>query len=396
MMLEGDVIEPTTSPYASPIVLIKKKDNSYRFCIDFRKLNRITVFDSEPMPIADDIFSKLHSDAYFSKFDFTKGFWQIPMRQEDKSKTAFVTPDGSYQFKRMPFGLVNATASFNRMMRKLLKNVPNSDSFVDDVLIHTNNWRDHMETLRMLFTEVRKNDLTMRPSKCQIGYAALDFVGHRVGEGNLCPQIDKIAKIKDATRPLSKRDLRSFLGLVGYYRNYIPNFAAIATPLTDLTKKGQPTTLEWKTPHEEAFGILKQEICKAPILRLPDLQKPFILQTDASENGTGAVLLQEHDGQRYPLAYSSKKFSVPQKSYSVTEKECLALIWGVKKFQTYLYGREFCLEVDHEPLTFIDWAKLTNSRIMRWALFLQNFRFRLFAIKGSDNVAADYLSRSGT
>ena len=393
-MMDYDVIERTSSPYASPVVLVKKKDGSIRFCIDFRRLNRITIFDGEPMPTAEDIFSKLHNDRFLTTLDLSKGFWQIPMREKDKAKTAFVTPDGHFQFKRMPFGLVNATATFNRLMRKVLCQVPNTDSFVDDVLLHTQSWGAHLDTLRKTLETLREVQLAVRPTKCYLGYAKLNFLGHQVGGGSLYPQTDKISRILAAENPTTKREVRSFLGLVGYYRDFIPNFASIAVPLTELTRKDQSNEVKWGPVHQSAFDQLKAAVTKEPVLRMPDFTRTFILQTDASQNGAGAALLQEHDGTKHPVAYYSKKFSQRERSYSTIEKECLALIWGVRKFQIYLYGVEFVLETDHQPLVFLDSAKYTNGRIMRWSLFLQSYRFRIHAIKGTDNVVADYMSRS--
>ena len=392
-MLEAGVIERTDSPYASPIVLVRKKDGTNRFCIDFRRLNKITVFDGEPMPSVADIFVKLQNDIYFSKLDLSKGYWQIPMREEDKAKTAFVTPEGNFQFKKMPFGLVNATATFNRMMRKLLCPVANCDSFVDDILTHTKSWKSELETLRDTFTRLREAHLSLRPSKCYIGYKTLDFTGHKVGQGEIMPQQDKVDKIQNADRPKTKKEVRSFMGLVGYYRDFMPNFSTVAAPLTDLTKKNQPYIVAWTQVHQDAFDELKSMIVKEPVLKMPNFEKPFYLQTDASDCGAGAALLQETDGVKHPIAYFSKKFSPQEKNYSVIEKECLALIMGIRKFQLYLYGTEFIVETDHQPLAFIDHAKVTNSRIMRWALFLQNYKFRIHAIRGKDNVVADYLSR---
>ena len=392
-MLDYDVIERTDSPYASPIVLVRKKDGAIRFCIDFRRLNRITIFNGEPMPTAGDIFTKLRQDHYLTKLDLAKGYWQIPMRQEDRAKTAFVTPEGHYQFKRMPFGLVNATATFNRLMRKVLCHVPFADSCVDDVLAHTPDWAEHLNTLRKIFKIFRRVHLTVRPTKCCLGFRELDFIGHRIGGGSIYPQSEKVTQILAAKPPTTKREVRSFLGLVGYYRDFIPQFSTIATPLTELTRKHYANQVDWKPHHQAAFEQLKTATTQEPVLRMPDFARPFILQTDASEHGAGAALLQEYGGVKHPLAYFSRKFSSTERAYSVIEKECLALVWGVRKFQAYLYGVEFSLETDHEPLVFIDTAKYTNSRIMRWALYLQNYRFSIKAVKGKDNVIADYLSR---
>ena len=393
-MLEAGIIERTESPYAAPVVLVKKSDGSIRFCIDYRKLNRITIFDGEPMTTADDIFATLQGDKYFSKVDLAKGYWQVPIREGDRQKTAFVTPDGSYQFRKMPFGLVNATATFNRLMRKATRGIDRADSFVDDLLGHTPTWNDHMQVLRKVFEQLREGRLRVRPTKCHIGFKSLTFLGHQIQEGALHPHPDKVEEILQAPNPTTKRQVRSFLGLVGYYRSYIPNFSTIAAPLTDLTKKGLSNIVRWGKQEEDAFQQLKAVITQDPILKVPDFNEPFVLQTDASGVGAGAALLQEYDGIKFPVAYSSKKFSKAEKAYSVIERECLALVWGLQKFQTYLYGKEFVVETDHQPLIYIDRAKVVNSRIMRWALLLQNYRFHICAIRGKDNVVADYLSRA--
>jgi hypothetical protein len=294
----------------------------------------------------------------------------------------------------MPFGLVNAAATFNRMMRKLLNNVPAVDSYIDDLLVHTHSWDYHLNVLREIFSRLRNAGLTIRPTKCHFGYKSLDFLGHKVSEGFIQPNSDRISAIRDAKRPVTKTQVRSFIGTVNYYRMYVPNFAAIATPITDLTKKGQPNNVSWGSAQEKAFQSLKRAMINDPILRLPDFQKTFVLRTDASDTGVGAVLLQNHNDELFPVAFASKKLLKREQAYSVIEKECLAVIWAVQKFQTYLYGKEFVLQTDHQPLIYLNRSKVANGRLMRWALCLQNYRFRIEAIKGVDNVGADYLSRS--
>ena len=393
-MLELDVIERTNSPYASPIVIVKKKDNTNRFCVDFRKLNCLTVFDGEPMPSVIDIFSNLKHDKYFTKIDLSKGFWQIPVREEDKEKTAFVTTEGKYQFKKMPFGLVNATASFCRLMRKVLNPISNVDSFVDDILIHTRTWDDHIETLESVLYALHKAGLTIRPTKCFVGFRSVEFLGHDIGHGYCSPVGDKIQQIMEAEIPTTKKKVRSFLGSIGFYRSYIPNFSTIAEPLTNLTKKDRPNVVRWTEEHGKAFEVLKKCMSEKPILKMPDCDKCFYLQTDASDVGVGAVLLQDHDGTRHPVAYFSRKLNTAERNYSVIEKECLAIVKAIEKFEIFLYGCEFILETDHKALEYIDQTRSKNARVMRWALLLQNYRFSINSIKGSDNVLADFLSRS--
>ena len=330
-MLDLGVIEPSISPYSSPIVLVPKKDGSVRFCIYFRKLN--------------------------TKMDLSKGYWQVGLTERSKPLTAFETPRGLFQFRTMPFGLVDSGANFCRLMRIILSNLPNVDSYVDDMWIFTGTLKDHMTSLRQVLDRLRSAKLTAKPSKCMIGYDSIECLGHNIVGQTVRPQEDKIQAIRDAPRPSTKRQIKSFLGLAGFYRRFIPNFSSIASPLTDLTKKNRPNSIkDWQAHHEWAFQTLKNRLTSSPILRLPVFQegKQFVLRTDASDIGLGAVLLQDLEGEgRLPIAYASKKLLPRERNYSVIEKERLGIIWGVEKFRKYLYGVEFLLEKDHKPLSYM-------------------------------------------
>lgn len=280
------------------------------------------------------------------------------------------------------------------MMRQVLEGMKQTDNFVDDVISFTDDWMNHLQELKQLFLRVRKSGLTVKPSKCYFGYNSLDYVGHNVGQGCLRTLVDKVKQIVNAPVPKTKKQLRSFLGLAGYYRRFVPSYATVAAPLTDLLRKGSSNKLEWSQAQDSAFKQLKAMLSSQPVLRLPDHDKPYILRTDASDVGLGAVLLQEHEDGVYPVLYLSRKLNGPEKNYCVIERECLAIVWSVSKLQVYLYGKSFVLQTDHRPLLFLDQAKQTNARVMRWALALQSYKFRTESIKGSDNVGADYLSRS--
>ena len=392
-MLKLGVIEMFEPPYASPVVIVKKPNGSNKFCVDYRKLNKVTVFDPEPIPNMEDITYKVGQGKYFSKLDLTKGYWQIPIAEKDKAKTAFTTAEGLYQFKVLPFGMVNAPAVFTRMMRRLLDGQSNVVHSIDDVLIFTETWSEHVKVLSQVLERLRDAGLTAKPSKCKIGYESVDFLGHIVGKGLIKPQSDKVQRILSAGRPETKKQVRSFIGLANYYRKFIPNFAAIAAPITDLTKKGQPNKVQWTDAQESAFSTLKQRLASAPILRLPDPNKPYVLRTDASNVGLGAVLMQTGDNVNFPVCYAGSKLLPREAAYAVIERECLALVWAVEKFHVYLYGIEFVLETDHNPLTCLNGSRINNPKIMRWALKLQPYRYLVKAIKGSENIGADYLSR---
>lgn len=388
-----EIIEESVSPYNSPVLLVKKPDHTNRFVVDYRKLNNILVADSEPMPRADAVFAAAGGKRYFSKLDFVKGYWQIPLSEESKAKTAFSTTSGLYQFRYMPFGIKTAPAVFAKLMRRIVNGVPGVNHYYDDVLIASNTWEEHVASLRELFSRIEAAGLTVRPSKCEFGTAEIDFLGHRIGQGELAPLGKNLEKIQTVPAPKTKRQVRAFLGLTGYYRGFIPNYAEISAPLTALTKKGENNIVKWSTAQEEAFQELKRRISSPPILRLPDFTKTFVLRTDASQTSLGAVLMQRYEGTLHPIAYASRKLVPREVCYSTIERECLALVWGVQKFNMYLYGRPFVVQTDHQPLRYIQQAKQLNSRVLRWSLLLQEYQFTVEHIKGSENVGADYLSR---
>ncbi|XP_047475992.1 uncharacterized protein LOC125029857 [Penaeus chinensis] len=385
-MLELDVIEPSTSPYSNPLIAVKKKDGSDRVCLDSRKINKLTVFDSEPMPDQDLMMTRISGSRYFTKIDLSRGYWQIPIDEQSKPITAFQTNKGLMQFKVVPFGLINASATFNRMMRKLFNDTANVEMFVDDLLVHTKGWKEHIETLIKVLNILANASLTARPSKTEIGYFTIEYLGSDVGGEMTQTTADKVNKIMDMAVPKTKRQIRSFLGLTGYYRHYIPDYATIAAPLYELIKKSQPNNVRWEICHEDAFNKLKEALSTRPILKLPDMSKDFVLQVDASEVGLGAVLLQYQDGQRWPVLYASKKLKGAERNYSVIEKECLAVVWAVSKFYQYLYGKAFVIESDHQPLKYLNSANHLNGRLMRWSMYMQQFNYTVKNIAGRENV----------
>ena len=241
--------------------------------------------------------------------------------EEDILKTAFVTPDGSYEFLKMPFGVINSAATLKRAMKKLIEDLDDVDFYWDDILVHTRTWEEHIRALRELFSRLVQAGLTIRPTKCLFGVNSVDFLGHRLKQGMIGQ--NNVEKIKDAPRPSTKKQVRSFMGLAGYYRDFIPNFAAIAAPLSDLTRKGQPNKVEWGEAQEKAYQKIKCYLTSEPILRLPDPAKTYSLRTDASNNGISAVLMRRLGEKLFPVCYASKKLSSAERNYSTIEKECL-------------------------------------------------------------------------
>jgi len=298
-------------------------------------------------------FAELAESKFFSKFDFCKGYWQIGMKPEDRDLTTFVTHRGLFRFTVMPFGSVNAPATFSRIMRKLTCN--KLRNYLDDVLSYSKTWNEHLQGLRAFLSKVREANLSLRPSKCSVGFTDLTFLGHTVGQHGASPSEHLVDKILQAPAPKTKKQtLRSFLRLVGFYRAYVPNSAAIAVPLTDLTKKGLPNVLQWSDVHERAFSTLKRCVCNPPVLQLPDVTKPFILQMMLHV----MVYEQESEQTKHPVAFASRKLLPREQNYSIIEREALAIVCGVKKYHNYLYGQHFYLETDHHPLQFLNEASL--------------------------------------
>lgn len=394
-MLRLGVIEFSDSPYNSPFLLVKKSDGSVRFCIDFRALNAITVFDAEPIPDQEEMFNNFAGKVYFTELDLTKGYWQLPLSDDSKDLTAFSTPQGHFRFVVMPFGVQGGPSSFSRLMRRVLVDIEDCKNFIDNVVISSKTWEEHIHTLEVVLVRFADANLHLRPKKCHVGYAQIQCLGFRVGRGIMQPLESKVQAILDATIPSTKKLIRCFIGMVSFYRKFVPSFSELTAPLTDLTRKGQPSAVQWTDRHDVVFKKLKRILASAPILRLPDISKPFWLRTDASSRAMGAVLLQESEDMKMPVAYASKKLNAAQLNYSTIEREALAIVWAIQKFARYLHGTEFVVETDHSPLRFLHSGKLNNSRLMRWAVALQPFKFTVQPIRGTENRIADFLSRTG-
>ena len=334
------------------------------------------------------------SDAnYFTKIDLTKGYFQIYVKEEDRPKTAFQTPKGLFQWIRMPFGLVSAPATFARAMRELLGD--SAINFFDDILIASSTWEQHLRDVRMTLQKLQDGGFTAKPSKVFAGFRKLEFLGHVVGEGCLRPMQDKLDKIVKIPTPKTKTQVRSILGLIGYYKKFLPKFSTITAPITDLllgTKQKGP--IGWTPECEAALKKIQEVLSGEPVLLLPDLERPFIVRTDASDVGIGGVLLQEKGNFSHPVAYASRKLLGRETRYSTIERECLGIVWTLSKFQRYLWGKKFLLETDHKPLSYLTQGSFKNARIMRWALSLQEFCFDVRSVPGAENIFADMMSRS--
>ena len=353
-MLKNDIIEESQSNWSSPCILVPKHDGGFRFCTDFRKVN-------------------------------------------DKTKSeisAFVTPSGLYQYKVMPFGMKNAPATFQRMVNKLVRDIDGCEGYIDDVVIFSDNWSDHIRQIERFFQIMREAKLTINLMKSEFGKATVKYLGHIVGQGQVRPLDAKIQTIVKFPIPTSRKELARFLGMAGYYRNFCLNFSDIAAPLTNLLSK--KVKFVWTDDCQLAFDKVKLLLQKSPVLKSPDYEKPFKLIIDSSDVGTGSVLVQEApDGLDHPVSYFSKKFLKYQKNYSVVEKETLGLVLALEHFDVYLGSTPFKIKVytDHNPLTFLKTMKNKNQRLVRWSLALQEYNLEIQHIPGSENVVADALSR---
>ena len=394
-MLQDGVIEPSNSEWAAPIVLVKKKDGTLRFCVDYRKLNAQSNVDPYPMPRVDELVDRLGSARYLTTLDLAKGYWQVPMAEGSREKTAFITPQGLFQFTVMPFGLQGAPATFQRMMDRLVSSMAEfCVAYLDDLVIFSSSWEEHLSHISHVLTALRDAGLTAKPSKCQFGMDQCVYLGHVVGNGQVQPEINKVEAVQRWPVPTTKKQVRAFLGLTGYYRKFIPQYATVAAPLTDLTRKFAPNSITWSDACDQAFRTLKSLLCCSPVLFSPDQEKEFILQTDASDRGVGAVLTQREDnGKEHPVAYFSRKFLPREERYSTVEKECLAIKLGVQAFRVYLLGRPFCIQTDHQCLVWLDRLKDSNTRLARWSLALQPYQYTVMHRPGKANDNADALSR---
>ena len=292
-MLKLGIIEPSASEWASPMVVVAKKDGALRICVDFCRLNAISKYDAYPMQRIDELVDKLGKARFVTTVDLTKGYWQVPIAEEDKPKTAFTTPFGLFQFTVMPFGLQGAPSTFQRMMDTLIRGMEGyASAYIDDVAVYSSCWREHIDHLRNLFLRLRRANLKVKPSKCQCAMFECVYLGHVVGKGTVRLESSKIEAIKRMPVPRTKKGVRQFLGLAGYYRRFIRDFATIATPFTKLTRKSAPQEVKWSLQAQEAFDTLKTKIASSPVLMCPDMSRMFTLQTDASDYGIGAVLSQ--------------------------------------------------------------------------------------------------------
>ncbi|KAJ9547266.1 hypothetical protein OSB04_019809 [Centaurea solstitialis] len=390
-LLDKGFIRPSTSPWGAPVLFVKKKDGTMRMCIDYRELNKVTVKNKYPLPRIDDLFDQLQGAKFFSKIDLRSGYHQLKVREEDIPKTAFRTRYGHYEFLVMSFGLTNAPAAFMDLMNRVCK--PYLDEFVivfiDDILIYSKTAEEHGEHLRKVLEMLKREQLYAKFSKCEFWLKEVQFLGHIVTQEGIKVDPAKIEAIKDWESPKSPSEVRSFLGLAGYYRRFIEHFSAIATPLTALTKKD--VKFEWTSTCEYAFNNLKGKLTSATILTLPNGADGFVVYCDASKLGLGCVLMQ--DGK--VIAYASRKLKVHELNYPTHDMELTAVVFALKIWRHYLYGVKCQVYTDHKSLQYLLNQKELNMRQRRWIELLSDYDCEILYHPGKGNVVVDALSRKG-
>ena len=387
------LIEPSTSPWASALVLVRKQDGTLRCCVEYRLLNAVTVKDSYPLPRIDDTFDALAGSTWFSTLDLKSGYHQVALAEEDRPKTAFSAGNGLWQWRVMPFGLCNAPATFERLMESVLAGMHWRSLLVylDDVIVFGKTFDEELRRLEDVFRRMKSANLKLNPRKCLLFRSEVKFLGHIVSREGVRTDPQKTAAVAEWPQPSNVRELRRFLGFCTYYRRFVKNFAHISAPLYALTKEG--VTFHWSLSCQNSFEGLKSALVEAPVLQYPDPKKTFILDTDASSTGLGAVLSQIHGGVEHVVAYFSRTLTAPEKNYCVTRQELLAAVEAVRHFHTYLYGSKFTIRSDHSALQWLHNLKDPEGQLARWLARLGQYDYHVVHRPGERHINADALSR---
>lgn len=394
-MLQQGIIRPSSSPYSAPVWAIPKKEDAsgaakLRVVLDYRKLNLVTIKDKFPIPNMDDILDKMGRAMYFTTLDLAKGFHQLEIHEDDIHKTAFSTNSGHYEWLRLPFGLCNAPATFQRLMNSVLAEFIGKILFVylDDIIIFSTSLQEHLDSINKVFAKLREANLKIQLDKCEFMKRETEFLGHIITDKGVKTNPKKVEAVKNFPVPKTQTKIKGFLGLSGFYRKFIKDYAAIAKPLTNCLKKDQKINIHDKN-FLKAFNKLKALLISDPILAYPDFEKKFLLTTDASNYAIGAVLSQKG----HPICYASRTLNGAEINYPTLEKELLAIVWAVKYFRPYLYGNLFTVQTDHQPLQWLHNMKEPNNRVLRWKIKLSEYEYEIQYLPGKDNVVADALSR---
>lgn len=392
-MLENNIIQPSCSPWAAPVVLVRKRDGGLRFCVDYRKLNDVTRKDAYPLPRIDDALDSLNKACWFSTLDLASGYWQVELDPRDKHKTAFITRQGLFEFNVLSFGLCNSPSTFQRLMDLVLADLQWTTCLVylDDIITFGRTFQEHLARLDEVLTKLRQANLKVKPAKCHLFATQVQYLGHVISSDGVKADPAKVEAVRQWPVPKTQTEVRSFLGLASYYRRFVKGFAEIARPLHQLTEKGR--RFKWTESCQVAFEQLKQSLMSAPVLAYPDPSKTFVLDTDASDAGIGAVLSQEEGGCEHVIAYASRALTKQERKYATTKKELLSMVSFIRHFKHYLLGKEFVLRTDHNSLRWLHNFQGLEGQLARWVEQLASFQYKIVHRPGRGHTNADALSR---
>lgn len=394
-LLAKDIVERSTSGWSSPILLVKKKEGGYRFCVDFRKLNAVTERDGYPIPYVSHTLDKLRDAHYLSSLDIKSAYHQVPVAESSRPYTAFTVPGrGLFQWKRMPFGLHNAPATWQRLVDSILgpELEPHVFVYLDDIVIVTQTFEKHISVLEEVFRRLREAKLTISWGKCQFCRPEMKYLGFLVDRNGLHCDPEKVSAMLKLPAPTNVKEVRKIIGVFSWYRRFIPDFSTKIAPITALLRKGRKFV--WTAECSEAFQTIKEFLITAPVLNCPDYDLPFELHTDASGYGLGAVLIQKKNNEDRVICFLSRSLTKQERNFSTTERECLAVLWAVEKLRPYLEGIPFTVVTDHYSLVWLQNLKDVNGRLARWTLKLQMYDFKIVHRKGKDHIVPDMLSRA--
>jgi hypothetical protein len=392
-LLEKGMIRPSKSPFGAPVLFVKKSDGALRMCMDYRALNKLTVKNRYPLPRIDDMFDQLQGAKVFSKIDKRDAYHQVRIREEDIPKTAFRTRYGHYEWLVLPFGLTNAPATYQTLSNHIFR--PYLDKFcvvyLDDILIYSRSIEDHIEHLRLVLNVLREHKLYAKLTKCEFMKEEMLFLGHKVSSEGISPEPSKQEAILNWERPKNIKQIQSFLGLANYYRRFIKNYSHEANPMVKLLKKY--TTFHWGPEQDDSFQRLKHLLSTAPVLRIAQPQKPFVIHVDASDNAIGCVMQQEFDGKLHPISYESYTLKPAETRYPIRERELLAIVHALRVWRVYLHGSSITVKTDHESLKYLMTMKTLTPRLARWIDAIAEFDIDIQYLPGKLNKVADALSR---
>ena len=397
-LLAHDILELSDSNWSSPIVPVRKPDGQLRLCIDYRKVNSVTITQRFPMPNLNNCIYKGHNVRYFTKIDLVRGYYQVPLDKKSRPFTAFSTQVNHYQFKRLSFGLKNSGIAFQKMMQQILSQFMSNNIiiYIDDVLILSETFDEHLILLEKVLTTLGKFGIKIKLKKCEFATDTVEFLGHIIDSSGIRKSPEFVEKVNNFPRPTTITQMRQFLGLINFQRKFIQNCSTLTKPLSEIVGGPKRKLIEWTEEQNEAFERLKEEIRKEITLSYPDYRReaePLELYVDASGTGAGACLLQLQNGQYKTIGYASMSFSSTQRNYSTIDRELTAIRWGVQAYKGFLYGVKFLLFTDHRPLIYLQNMAVHNSRMRRTLEELAEYEFDIKYRPGKENQAADYLSR---